>query len=133
VKRAIAALVLGLAACSSGGDGGASAAVAPTATVESTTTTESATTRKTDFVAHLGEQLNGEGDAFQAAAYELAVSMCELLDSTAISETLTRQALDTASATGLAPDVTATVMRAAADDLCPQHAAVVAEYANQMT
>lgn len=150
MKRAIAVLVLGLAACSSGGDGGPVAAVAPTTTIESTTTTESAATRKAGFLAHLSEQLEGEDDAFRTAAYDLAMSMCDLLDSTTtaagapdnaadvlpdavMSGSLTRQALDTASATGLAPDVTAMVMRAGASDLCPQHTAVVAEYADQMT
>lgn len=151
VKRALAAAALVLAACSSGGDGEPIAAAAPATTVESmTTTTESAATRKADFVAHLGTQLSGEDPAFTAAAYDLAVSMCDLLDSTVtgpatddatndtpesdavMSAALTKAALDTTSGTGLAPQVTATVMRLGAEDLCPQHSAVVDEYADDL-
>lgn len=145
MKRALAALAFGLAACSSGGGSGAPVQAASAATQPTTSTTAADPTEV--FLQQIGSQLDGENQAFKDEAVKLSRSMCDLLDQTvngpaqedaandsaasdaAISNQLTKAALDTASNTGLDPTITAIVLRAGADSFCPKYSALVDAYA----
>ena len=147
-----AGLVLTLAACSSGDDDGGRAA--SSAASSTTTTTLFQAAGPDEFSRDLDPLLEGEDEAYRTAAYDYAISLCDLLDNSTtkaegekakgntpeenaeVAKALSGAALDLASGVasseaGLDPEVTKAILGVAVDDLCPRHASIVDAYLTQ--